>query len=265
MTEKRLETARGVVHYWISQNPGATALFFLHGLGADHRMFDAQCAYFERSCALLAWDEPGSGASRPYSGADMLHCAEALKQILDAEGVERCVLIGHSLGGMLAQTFADHWPERALGFVGIGAAPMCRDYYGQGDFARMERMRSAAKLLPFRSLHALIARRSSHTAHGRRLMARMLEPYSREELCALVRRSLRELQRGMEDAQPIDCPKLLLMGECDRTRKLRTLCLAWRDRERVPLYRIRGAGHLANVDNPRSVNQLIRAFLNRLK
>ena len=265
MTEKWVETTRGTIHYWISRREGAPALVFLHGLTADHTLFDAQIEYFERAFTVLAWDAPGHGASRPYTDYNMLHCATELRRILDAEGIGRCVLIGQSMGGMLAQVFIDHWPERARGFVGIGTCPMDRSYYSKSDLGWIGRIGGIVKLFPFRSLHALIARGTSRTHEGRRAMRRMLSEYGREELCALIRRSYRGLLRGLEDANAIHCPTLLLMGEKDRVGKVRLYCRAWRDRENLPLYRIRDAGHNANADNPRSTNRLIRAFLNSLR
>lgn len=264
MTKKWIESSRGAVYYWISRKPGGPALFFLHGFGADHTLFQAQIEYFARTHTVIAWDGPGWGESRPYAECNMLHAATELRRILEAEKIESCVLIGHSLGGMLAQTFIDHWPERVRGFVGIGTCPMDRRYYSKGDLARIERFGKRAKLFPFRSLHALIALRSCRTGEGRARMRRALGQYSRAGLCALARRDSHGLLHALEDARAIRCPVLLLVGERDHVARTRALCQAWRERAGVPLYRVRGAGHAAHVDNPRSVNRLIGAFLNKL-
>ena len=265
MTEKWVETTSGTIHYWISRREGAPALVFLHGLAADHTMFNAQLEYFGKAYTVLAWDAPGHGASRPYSDYNMLHFATELRRILDAENIGRCVLIGQSMGGMLAQVFIDHWPERARGFVGIDTCPMNRGYYSKTDLTWLGRIGGIVKLFPFRSLHAMIARGTSCTPQGRRGMKRMVDQYGREELCALIRRGYRGVLRALPDAEPIHCPTLLLVGEKDRIGKVRSYCRAWRDRERKPLYMIRGAGHNANMDNPRSTNRLILTFLNSLK
>ncbi len=49
MIEKRLVTSSGSIHYWISEkgDDPETALVFLPGLTADHRLFDKQVAAFE--------------------------------------------------------------------------------------------------------------------------------------------------------------------------------------------------------------------------
>lgn len=265
MTKKWIESARGAVCYWISRKTGAPVLVFLHGFGADHTLFAAQLEYFARAYTVIAWDEPGWGESRPYAECNMLHAATELRRILEAEGIERCVLIGHSLGGMLAQTFIDHWPEKVRGFVGIGTCPMDRSFYSRDVSARIERIPKLARLFPFRTLHAWIARRSCRSPQARAQMKRALRGYGRDELCALAWRDSRALVHGLEDARLVRCPVLLLVGEKDRVGRVRALCRAWRERTGAPLYRVRGAGHAAQADNPRSANRLIAMFLNKLR
>lgn len=263
MAEKWVESPRGRTHYWISGKPGAPALVFLHPLAADHTLFDRQAEYFAEEYAVLAWDAPGHGASRPYADFSMLHCAVELKRILDAERIDRCVLVGQSLGGMIAQTFIAHWPERVRGFVGVGTWPMAAEFYRKADLRFLRRAHGLARLYPFKALHRALSRRAGRTLRARAVLRVAEEVFSRRELSELVRAvsaaALRELDAGLPA-----CPTLLLVGEKDRADGVRARCAAWRDRFGLPLYRVRAAGRCAAADNPRSANRLIHAFLNSL-
>ena len=264
MAEKWVESPRGRTHYWISRRPGAQVLVFLHPLAADHTLFDRQAEYFREKYTVLAWDAPGHGASRPYADLTMLHCAVELKRILDAEKIDRCVLVGQSLGGMIAQTFIAHWPERVRGFVGIGTWPMSAGFHKKTGLRRpLRRSLRLSPLYPFRTLHCALSRRAGRTLRARSSLRVAEEVFRRRELVALVRAVCASLLRELDAGLPA-CPTLLLVGERDRADGVRALCAAWRDRSGVPLYRVRAAGRCAAADNPRSANRLIHAFLNSL-
>jgi len=69
------------------------------------------------TCRLLIPDLPGSGRSSPLTGeTSMEQLAEDIRLLLDQEGIDKCVLIGHSMGGYITLAFAEKYPERLKGF-----------------------------------------------------------------------------------------------------------------------------------------------------
>ena len=72
MEEQILKTGKGKVFYWRSDNWDVSkgTLFFLHGLTADHSMFDWQIPAFGKEYNLLTWDTPAHGKSRPFAEFD---------------------------------------------------------------------------------------------------------------------------------------------------------------------------------------------------
>ncbi|MEY2849366.1 MAG: hypothetical protein RI885_2033 [Actinomycetota bacterium] len=81
----------------------APVLVFRHGIFFDHRLWARQAAHFSRSQRVLSIDSPGHGSSgdpgRAYSLDDD---AQATLEVMDALGISRAVLVGHSWGGMSA-------------------------------------------------------------------------------------------------------------------------------------------------------------------
>ncbi|MCC6006178.1 MAG: alpha/beta fold hydrolase [Rhodobacteraceae bacterium] len=94
--------------------PGAPVLVCLHGIGSDAGGFAALVPHLPAEWRVLAWDAPG------YGGSDRLapewpvaaDYATALARFLDAAGVERAMVIGHSLGTLMGAAFARAHPDR---------------------------------------------------------------------------------------------------------------------------------------------------------
>lgn len=94
--------------------PSSTTLVLLHGFGETSAIWSAQQELAEE-CRLLTPDLPGTGGTPAPAAYSMESLAEAVKDHLDKEGVERCILVGHSMGGYVALAFAERWPDRLLG------------------------------------------------------------------------------------------------------------------------------------------------------
>ena len=102
-------------------------LVLLHCLGVDHRFWDFT-APLAADFRLLRYDLPGHGETpvppRPYRIADL---SEQLADVLRMQGVERANIAGISLGGLIAQHFAAHHPDRAEKLVLIDTTPRYTD------------------------------------------------------------------------------------------------------------------------------------------
>lgn len=103
-----------------------TAVVLLHGFGEDSRIWDGQVAFLQEHCRLIVPDIPGSGNSallqlsnlassgqRDYVSID--DYADTVYAILQAEKIDRCLMLGHSMGGYITLAFAEKYPERLAG------------------------------------------------------------------------------------------------------------------------------------------------------
>jgi pimeloyl-ACP methyl ester carboxylesterase len=91
-------------------------LVFLHGGGiVEGFEFLGPLAARFRVIALLRPGYAGTESEPPLTSAR--EAAEHFRDVLDELGVEQTVLVGHSLGGWLAATFAAHFPERVSELV----------------------------------------------------------------------------------------------------------------------------------------------------
>ena len=98
---------------------GATPLVLLHGIGSNARAWAAQFAAFGDERRVIAWNAPG------YDGSDPLPSpwpepgdyARALLDLTDHLGLERFVLVGQSLGAVMATAVALELPDRLEALV----------------------------------------------------------------------------------------------------------------------------------------------------
>lgn len=113
-----------------------TPLTLLHGISSGAASWHKQMAL--PGYRVLAWDMPGYGESPmlPVAQADAGDYAEALARLLDRAGVDRTVLVGHSLGALVASAFAAKYPQRVLQLVLADAA----QGYGQAEAAQREKV-----------------------------------------------------------------------------------------------------------------------------
>ena len=87
-------------------------LVCLHGIGGDATSFAAQIdGLAGPGRRVLSWDMPGYGGSAPLSEMDFGTLCDRLCAALDALGLERVVLAGQSIGGMIAQEMAIRHPQ----------------------------------------------------------------------------------------------------------------------------------------------------------
>lgn len=265
--EKIYRTQSGDIHYWLT--PGDSkkpCLVFLPGLTADHHLFDKQIPAFpEYNC--LTWDAPGHAASRPFVlDFSLDNMARYLHEILEAEGIERPVLIGQSLGGYIAQCYLALYPAGASGFVSIDSAPLSRKYFAGWELALLKDTRWMYEMIPWKLLLKWGVAGTSQTPYGRELMKKTWAAYSREDFLDLTVHGYRILAEAVK-ARPeyeIPCPALLLCGEKDAAGSARRYNRRWAREEGLPLKWLKGAGHNSNTDAPEEVNRLIEEFLLKL-
>ncbi len=91
-------------------------LVFLHGLAGNSRSWIRQFEHFSSTHQVIAWDAPGYGGSDDFK-ADVDVFTDALNQLLQYCGLSKFVLLGHSMGGILAARYAARFPDHLHGLI----------------------------------------------------------------------------------------------------------------------------------------------------
>lgn len=97
---------------------GSTTVFLLHGaFGAKEYWRPQIAALSNAGYRVVAWDAPGYGVSPLPADFSVESAAEACARLVDAHATERNVLLGHSMGGMIAQRTFDFRSDKINGLV----------------------------------------------------------------------------------------------------------------------------------------------------
>ncbi len=99
------------------------SVLFVHGAAMDHTVWVLPKRYFVRKgYNVLAVDLPGHGRSDGTAFTSVEASADWLCEFLDAAGVERTAVVGHSMGSLIALDFAARHGDRVRSAVLIGSA-----------------------------------------------------------------------------------------------------------------------------------------------
>ena len=239
------------------------AVVFLHGIGGDAESWLPELEALSDRCRAIAWDMPGYGASPALSEMTFPHLADALAALLDTVGSDHAHLVGHSIGGMVAQELAATRPERVASLVLYATSPA----FGKTDgawqqafldarLAPLDAGRTMAELAP--SVVAGLVGSDAEAqgvARATAAMSRVPEAAYRAAMRCLVtfdqRNALPELA----------VPVLVLAGAEDDNAPARMMA---RMAARIPGARfeiIAGAGHLAHFERPAAFRAALTGFL----
>jgi pimeloyl-ACP methyl ester carboxylesterase len=98
-------------------------LVFIHGVLNDHSVWALQSRYFaNHGWNVLAVDLPGHCRSEGDAPSTVEEAAEFIKALLDAAGVQKATLVGHSWGSLIALEAAAKLKERITHLVLVGTA-----------------------------------------------------------------------------------------------------------------------------------------------
>jgi pimeloyl-ACP methyl ester carboxylesterase len=256
----RLVGASGLIAY--ADLPGPrTAIVLTHGAGIDHAVFDPVAAELVRSGhRVVVWDLPGHGQSLldedvRFESSAVLNDLAAL---LDLLGLPRPVVVGHSLGGNLAQALVRRQPERVSGLVVVDST------WNAGPLSRMDRLGLSVaapllSLVPARLLPGTMARASAVTPAGL--------AYAEDRFRRMPKARFLDVWRATaslvapEPGYRVPVPLALIRGAEDRTGNIASAMPRWAVAEGVDEHVIPAAGHLVSLDAPAAVSAVILDFL----
>ena len=269
MIEKIYETPSGIIHYWTNDAVKSyqSALVFLPGLTADHRLFEKQIEYFKDTYRVLVWDAPGHASSYPFRlDFTLFDLATWLDEIFIKERIENPIVIGQSMGGYVGQVYAQLFPEKLKGLVTIDSPSLQRKYYTAMELWLLKNMETIYRIYPWKFLLKSGPKSVSTTDYGRKLMYDMMMIYDgdQERYARLAGYGYKIFSEAVEKklSYEVKCPQLVICGKEDRAGSCIRYLKAYERNTGKSVQWIDEAGHNSNADQPDIVNRLIDEFLN---
>ncbi len=113
-------------HYFLTGNKNQPVILLLHGFTCDSQDFNQIISLLSESYCCLALDLPGHGKTRVIgdeSCYNISNTAKALIELLDDLQIDKCFLLGYSMGGRLALYMTLHFADRFEKVVLESASP----------------------------------------------------------------------------------------------------------------------------------------------
>ncbi|WP_432138036.1 MULTISPECIES: alpha/beta fold hydrolase [unclassified Streptomyces] len=234
---------------------GGLPLVLVHGWTANRHRWDHQLAHFAERRRVVRLDLRGHGESTGAGVRTVDELARDVLALLDHLKIERFVIVGHSMGGMIAQTIALAHPERVDRMVLVNSI-------GRMAYSRPRALLMAASTLaPFKLFVAANIQRAFAPGYPRAEIRRYVKESAgtpREVVMTLygAMRAFDVLDRAGE----ITAPTLMIHGYHDiqlPPQQMLRMAKAYPD----ATVRVLDAGHELPVEKPAELTAALDAFI----
>lgn len=259
-------------HYQILGEKHLPKMVFLHGLlgsGANWRRVTSQ---FQDQYQILIYDQRGHGRSfQPEEGYRPEDYSQDLHDILEELGWNPIFLVGHSMGGRNALSFASRWPERVKALVIEDIGP---ESSGEGE----DKIKRLLSLVPTPFESKLQAKQFFEEEFPRRLMGQKnavtLANYfytniTEKEGGADWRFSLKgvleslyqgHLKQRWDQVQALSSPTLWIRGENSEELAQEVFQKIPQVNPQIQALEVADSGHWVHFDQPEEFIRILREF-----
>lgn len=245
--------------YYISGRENAEWVLLLHAAFVNHNMFQTQIEYFRNQYNILTLDIIGHGKSTKTRKGDSINKMSAwIHEILTVENIGKIHIVGVSLGAVLAQDFANQYPNAVRSLACFGG-------YDINHFdVRMQKENSASQML---MMFKAIVSVKWFAKSNRKISA--FTPQAQQEFYEMnirfPKRSFQYLATlgsmvNARQPEPRRYPLLIGCGQHDIPAELSAV-EAWKKHEPNSSAMIfEDAGHCVNMDAPAKFNAIMEEF-----
>lgn len=242
------------------EDGAGTPLVLLHGYLGGGAQWQRQMRAFP-GARVIAPCLPGYGDSAHLSPPETVEgFARAVLNCLKKRNIARCMLLGHSMGGMIAQEIVRLAPENISALIlyatgALGVLP--------GRFETMAESRR--RLLEHGTEQAATRIPAKWLVKGENAGAKYRLAVRLAGLAALPAHlaglAAMESWDGRAATQKIACPTLIVWGDLDQSYRREQIDFLHNNISESELTVIPGAGHLAHLEKPRQFNKIIKRFI----
>ncbi|MEL6215989.1 MAG: alpha/beta hydrolase, partial [Pseudomonadota bacterium] len=252
------ELEKGKISYRVKGN--GAPLFFLHGLNGSSKSWIQQFCAFGDQYRVIAWDAPGYIESDVVS-PDVDTYADVARDLLDHLDVGDAMIIGHSMGGVVAGRFAHRHKDKTSRLV------LSCSHYGNAEppntplaekySRRIDELQSMTRA-DYGQLRASKILPPSTQAHVKDAIAEMASDARQDGLRAAG--TMVQNADNRSALSTLQMPCLIISADCDTVvppSRTQTLLDAIPNAAHVEL---RGLGHAPYLEDPSAFNTAIQQF-----
>lgn len=251
-------------------NPTQPTVVFIHGVLNDHSVWILQSRYLaHHGWNVLAIDQAGHGHSGGRCPRSVAEASATVLALLDALGVERAALVGHSFGSLIALHTAAQAPGRVSHLAMVGTASPMRVSPALLESALNQPDKAIAMVNTFS--HSTLAPPPSALGPGTwlyggsaALMRRVLASNTTDNVFHTGFVACDAYADGEADMARVQCPVLLVLGERDQMtppKAAQSLVKAAKAAGLAPQVVTLPAGHALMTEDPEGTLAALKGFL----
>ncbi len=245
--------------YYVSSTEHKEWTLFLHAAFVNHNMFKAQVDYFKDKYNVMALDLIGHGNSTDTEKGDSIaKMSEYIYEILKKENISEIHLVGISLGAVLAQDFANKYPDSVKSLACFGGYDINNfdKKLQKGNNAEQMRMMLEA-LFSVKRFAKSNKKISAYTESAQTEFYNMNIEFPKKSFRYLA--SLNSMINTRHTA-PRAYPLLIGCGQHDIPSEISAVQMWKQDEPTAQIVIFENAGHCVNMDVPEQFNKALEEF-----
>ncbi|KBZ68093.1 hypothetical protein K875_00638 [Mycobacterium [tuberculosis] TKK-01-0051] len=266
LDSRSVQTALGTIRVQLSAGTGPAVLMW-PSLLMTGNLWAGQAAHFGETHRLVLIDPPGHGGSAPLrSMFSFTDCARCVVDLLDGLDIDRAHFVGNSWGGMIGGTFAALYPDRLDRAVLMNCTASKAGVAQKMQYAALVRLATAlGGIRPPLTRSAIRAFLGPTTLRTRPDVVDTVRANVRSVNTDSVRWAVRSVVSARPDQRAllarVTSPVLVVAGAEDATFPAAETRVMADSIPGASFTVLDGVAHLAALEDPARVNQLLDAFL----
>ena len=241
-------------------------VFLIHGFGEDGEVWRNQVEFLQTKFQLIVPDLPGSGKSEMIDDMSMEGMAEVIHSIIHVEEIDRCSVIGHSMGGYITLALAEKYRNHldAFGLFHSSA-------FADGEEKKAARRKGIEHIKQhgaFEFLKTATPNLFAQQTKDKRpeLIAEKLTSLHNFLPDALVSyyEAMIERPDRTEILRKAAVPVLFIMGKYDNAIPLEDGLKQCHHPEKSYIHILYQSGHMGMLEEPEKCNQILGEFLQNI-
>ncbi|OPY29387.1 MAG: Proline iminopeptidase [Methanocella sp. PtaU1.Bin125] len=265
----------GDIEQYYEENGSGEPIVFIHGGLVSHLMWKPQVEHFSCRYRTITYDIRGHGLTGGSGRKDYTVelFAEDMRALLDALSLDRPVICGLSLGGMIAQAFATRHPDRlkALVLSDTAISTVMTPADKLQTYTLGWSLLPAIRIMGVKNFVAYAFWMAKLTRGDKWLgLNPGVRDYVRKEMLSINKDEMVKiygaiLKFRMQDLASVRVPTLITCGEFESanvTGQAGIMCRLIPDARMVS---VPGGGHTSSMESPAEYNRVVEEFLNGLR
>lgn len=242
--------------FYLSRGEGTPPIIAIHGAGGVGRYWGNQVASLGNVTQLVTFDLPGHGRSTGPTHTSIDEGAQRVTALMNVLGMQRAILMGHSMGGAIALWLALHQPDRVAGLVLVGTGGRLRVHPDivnglRTDWEATTRLITEWHYAPATSPLIIDAGTADLRQTDPSIMLSDYEACNQFDI--------------MDRIGNIPAPALIVVGEHDRLTPPKYAEFLAQQLPNAKLQVIPQAGHMVMIEQPNAVNAAVAAFVEEVR